>query len=104
MIIDGRLTALGIENGYYQGELNTLINYLFSNFTIDAVFLLRTILIVMAVAFLVFTYFKYPIIIRKYYLLLTVTLKSCLTINIMHVWVFFPLYFNPKTSSLKVSK
>jgi len=88
VIIDGRLTVLGIEKGYYQGELNPLINYLFSYFSVDAVFMLRAIFIVMAVAFLTFIYFKYPIYIRKYYLLLTITLIAYLAINIIHVWAF----------------
>jgi len=88
VIIDGRLTVLGIEKGYYQGELNPLINYLFSYFSVDAVFMLRAIFIVMAVAFLAFIYFKYPSYIRKYYLLLTITLIAYLAINIIHVWAF----------------
>lgn len=88
VIIDGRLTALGIKKGYYQGELNPLINCLFSYFSIDTVFMLRAIFIIIAVAFLVFAYYMYPEYIKKYYVLLTVSLASYLIINILHIWVF----------------
>ncbi len=88
VIVDGRLTVLGIQNGYYEGELNPFINYLFNFFTIDTVFTLRATFIFIAVAFLVLVYNMYPVYIKKYYLLLTVTLFSYLTINIFHIWVF----------------
>lgn len=87
VIIDGKLTALGIKAGYYQGELNPLINYLFGYYDIDTVFWLRAVFVIFAVMFLIFIYKIYPVYVKKYYLLLTLTMVSYLIINIMHIWV-----------------
>ena len=87
VIIDGKLTALGIKGGYYQGEFNPLINYLFGHFDIDTVFWLRAIFVIFAVMFLIYIYKKYPLYVKKYYLLLTLTMISYFIINIMHLWV-----------------
>jgi len=87
VIIDGKFTALGMKAGYYQGELNPLINYLFGYFDIDTVFWLRAVFVIFAVLFLIFIYKLYPVYVKKYYLLLTLTTVSYLIINIMHIWV-----------------
>lgn len=87
VIIDGKFTALGIKGGYYQGEFNPLINYLFGYFDIDTVFWLRAIFVIFAVMFLIYIYKKYPLYVKKYYLLLTLTMISYFIINIMHLWV-----------------
>lgn len=87
VIIDGKFTALGLKTGYYQGELNPLINYLFGYLEVDTVFWLRAILVILAVMFLIFAYLKYPGYVKKYYLLLALTVISYLAINIAHIWV-----------------
>jgi formate hydrogenlyase subunit 3/multisubunit Na+/H+ antiporter MnhD subunit len=91
VILDGKFTALGIKAGYYEGELNPLINYLFGYFEIDTVFWLRALFILFAVAFLAYAYHKYPRCLKKYYLLLVVSVISYLSINIVHVWVLYQL-------------
>jgi formate hydrogenlyase subunit 3/multisubunit Na+/H+ antiporter MnhD subunit len=91
VILDGKFTALGIKAGYYEGELNPLINYLFGYFEIDTVFWLRALFILFAVAFLAYAYHKYPRCLKKYYLLLVVSVVSYLSINIVHVWVLYQL-------------
>lgn len=83
-----QIPAGRLIKGYYEGELNPFINNFFEYFAIDTVFKLRATFIIIAVTFLVFVYYIYPIYIKKYYLLLTVTLFSYLKINIFHIWVF----------------
>lgn len=87
VIIDGKFTVLGINAGYYRGELNPLINYLLGYFNIGIVFWLRAIIVILAVIFLIFIYKKYPFYVKKYYLLLAITVISYLIINIMHLGV-----------------
>ncbi len=86
VIIDGKLTALGLKAGYYSGELNPLINYLFGHFEVDVVFWLRAVFVILAVMFLAYAYSRYPRYLKKYYFLLAITIAAYLAVNIAHVW------------------